>query len=105
MKIKNKGLLTPYENKLREATEGKTISTTPAMRTALTRATGERVPCACGGRRRRWIQAIAKLYFEEKEKVEIVEQIKTGLNGIQNNEGEGLSTHIEEPTKTDNPSQ
>jgi len=105
MKIKNMGLLTPYEDKLREAAEGKTISTTPAMRTALTRATGERIPCACGGRRRRWILAIAKLYFEEKRKNELVERIKTEINGIQNNEGEGLSAHLEEPAKTDDPSQ
>lgn len=102
MKIKNKKLLIPYEDKLKEAAGGKTISTTPAMRTALTRATGERIPCACGGRRRRWIQAIAKLYIEEKEKTELIEQIKTATNGIQDNTGEGLPSDAEEPAKTDN---
>lgn len=101
MRIKNKKLLIPYEDKLKEAVEGKTVGTTPAMRTAFTRATGERVPCACGGRRRRWIQALAKLYFEEKEKTELIEQIKTKIDGIQDNESEGLPSDAEEPTKKD----
>lgn len=105
MKIKNRKLLVPYEAELKEAAEGKAIQTTPTMRTAFTRATGERIPCACGGRRRRWIQAIAKLYFEEEEKKELTEQIKSELNGIQDNESEGLSSDAEEPAKTDNLAQ